>query len=312
MNEKNSFSIEEFEPAYLELVNTGEIDKRIEALYAKLEQCDICPRKCGVNRLEGEIGYCGAGAGLRISSAQPHFWEEAPLVGMGGSGTVFLTHCSLRCVFCQNYDISQEGLGEEMTEEQLADSMLWLQRIGCHNINFVTPTHYTPQIVKAVAIAARKGLRVPLVYNCSGYESVETLELLDGIVDIYMPDIKYGNEESAKLYSDAPDYFEVCKEAVREMHSQVGDLVIEHTVAWRGLLIRHLVLPNGRAGSLPVLKFIAGEISKDSYVNIMLQYKPAYHADRYEEINRSVYIEEYYTVMDMARGLGLHRGFPSG
>jgi len=310
MNEKLDY-LTEFEPAYMELVNSGEIDNRIETLYSKLEQCDICPRNCGVNRLDGEIGYCQAGAELVVSSVQPHFWEEAPLVGIGGSGTVFLANCNLRCVYCQNYDISHEGKGNPITEEQLADSMLWIQRIGCHNINLVTPTHYTPNLVKAVAIAARKGLRLPIVYNCSGYENVETLELLDGIVDIYMPDIKYGGIESAKLYSDAPDYFEVCKQAVREMHRQVGDLVIDRTIAWHGLLIRHLVLPNNRADSLQVLDFIANEISRESYVNIMLQYRPAYRAMEFEDINRAVYIEEYYNVLDMARGLGLHRGFPN-
>ncbi len=310
MNEKLDY-LTEFEPAYMELVNSGEIDNRIETLYSKLEQCDICPRNCGVNRLDGEIGYCQAEAELVVSSVQPHFWEEAPLAGIGGSGTVFLANCNLRCVYCQNYDISHEGKGNPITEEQLADSMLWIQRIGCHNINLVTPTHYTPNLVKAVAIAARKGLRLPVVYNCSGYENVETLELLDGIVDIYMPDIKYGGIESAKLYSDAPDYFEVCKQAVREMHRQVGDLVIDRTIAWHGLLIRHLVLPNNRADSLQVLEFIANEISRESYVNIMLQYRPAYRAMEFEDINRSVYIEEYYNVLDMARGLGLHRGFPN-
>lgn len=310
MNEKPDY-LHEFEPAYLKLVNSGEIDNRIETLYSKLEQCDICPRNCGVNRLDGEIGYCHAKDDLVVSSVQPHFWEEAPLVGIGGSGTVFLANCNLRCVYCQNYDISHEGRGKQITEEQLADSLLWLQRIGCHNINLVTPTHYTPHLVKAVAISARKGLSLPVVYNCSGYEDVGTLKLLDGIVDIYMPDIKYGGIESAKLYSDAPDYFEVCKQAVREMHRQVGDLMIERTIAWHGLLIRHLVLPNNRADSLQVLEFIASEISRESYVNIMLQYRPAYHASEFKEINRSVYIEEYYNVLDMARALGLHRGFPN-
>jgi len=310
MNEKTDY-LTEFEPAYLELVNSGEIDNRIEKLFSKLEQCDICPRNCGVNRLDGEIGYCQAGDELVVSSVQPHFWEEAPLAGVGGSGTVFLANCNLRCVYCQNYDISHEGNGNPITEDQLADSLLWLQRIGCHNINLVTPTHYTPHLVKAVAIAARKGLRLPVVYNCSGYEDVGTLELLDGIVDIYLPDIKYGGTESAKLYSDAPDYFEVCKQAVREMHAQVGDLVIDRTIAWHGLLIRHLVLPNNVADSLHVLEFIANEISRESYVNIMPQYRPAYRALEFEDIDRAVYIEEYYNVLDMARGLGLHRGFPN-
>jgi putative pyruvate formate lyase activating enzyme len=303
--------IMEFEPSYLKLVASGEIDDRIDVLYSKLEQCNICPRNCNVNRLEGNTGYCKADANLVVSSVQPHFWEEAILVGLGGSGTVFLSNCNLRCVYCQNFDISHRGSGEMMTEEQLAESMLWLSRIGCHNINLVTPTHYTPHLVKSIAIAARKGLRLPIVYNCSGYESVETLKLLDGIIDIYMPDMKYGKIESAKLYSDAPDYFEINKAAVREMHRQVGDLVIDHNIAWRGLLIRHLLLPNDAAGSLTVLEFIAHEISKDSYVNIMFQYRPVYHAIEYEEINRTPYIEEYYNALDMARGLGLYRGLPA-
>lgn len=299
-----------FEPVYTGLIESKEIDKRIEQLYARLGQCDICPRDCKVDRLAGETGYCEADAGLVVSSINPHFWEEASLVGLGGSGTIFLSNCNLRCVYCQNYEISQLGSGERMTEEQLAEGMLYLQRIGCHNINLVTPTHYTPQLVKAIAIAARKGLRLPIVYNCSGYESVDTLKLLDGIIDIYMPDIKYGNVDSAALYSDAPDYFKVCKLAVKEMHSQVGDLVIRQDIAWHGLLIRHLVLPNDQAGSLEVLKFIAEEISKDSFLNIMFQYMPRYKAPDFEKIKRPAYIEEYYNVLDIAMGLGLHRGLP--
>jgi len=300
----------DFEPSYMTLVESGEIDNRIDKLYARLEECDICPRKCGVNRLQGEVGYCKADANLVVSSAQPHFWEEAPLVGLGGSGAIFLSNCNLRCVYCQNYDISHGGEGTSITPEQLADSMLFLQRVGCHNINLVTPTHYTPQLVRSIAIAARKGLRLPVVYNCGGYESVEILQLLDGIIDIYMPDMKYGDAESAKLYSDAPDYVEVSMDAVREMHAQVGDLVVEMDIAWHGLLIRHLLLPNELAGSLKVLEFIAGEISKDSYVNIMFQYRPAYEAFKFKEISRPPFVEEYNAVLDMARGLGLHRGFP--
>jgi putative pyruvate formate lyase activating enzyme len=301
----------DFEPVYMELINSSEIDERIEELYAMLNHCNLCPRNCGVDRLNGETGYCKAGANMVISSVQPHFWEEAPLVGLGGSGTIFLTHCNLRCVYCQNYEISHYGEGLPMTETQLAENMLYLQRIGCHNINLVTPTHYTPQLVKAIAIAARKGLKLPVVYNCSGYESIETLRLLDGIIDIYMPDIKYSDPECSRRYSNAPDYFEVCKTAVCEMHKQVGDLVIKRDIAYHGLLIRHLLLPGDKAGSLKVLKFIASEISKDSYVNIMYQYRPVFHAPEFDEINRPVYIEERNTVLDMARGLGLHRGFPT-
>ena len=302
----------EFTPAYTELVNTGEIDERIESLFDILTHCDLCPRECKINRLRGKTGYCKADANMMVSMIQPHFWEETPLVGLGGSGTVFLTNCNLQCVYCQNYETSHNGVGLPMTCEQLADNMLYLQRIGCHNINLVTPTHYIPQLVKSIAIAARKGLRLPIVYNCGGYESVKTLKLLDGIIDIYMPDFKYGNDESARLYSNAPDYFEVCSKAVREMHKQVGDLVIEKDIAYRGLLIRHLILPDDRAGSFKVLEFIANEISKDSYVNIMFQYRPLYHAKEFDEINRTPYIEERDSILDMAIGLGLHLGFPSG
>ncbi|MCK5216822.1 MAG: radical SAM protein [Methanosarcinales archaeon] len=302
----------EFTPAYTELVNTGEIDERIESLFDILTHCDLCPRECKINRLRGKTGYCKADANMMVSMIQPHFWEETPLVGLGGSGTVFLSNCNLQCVYCQNYETSHNGVGLPMTCEQLADNMLYLQRIGCHNINLVTPTHYIPQLVKSIAIAARKGLRLPIVYNCGGYESVKTLKLLDGIIDIYMPDFKYGNDESARLYSNAPDYFEVCSKAVREMHKQVGDLVIEKDIAYRGLLIRHLILPDDRAGSFKVLEFIANEISKDSYVNIMFQYRPLYHAKEFDEINRTPYIEERDSILDMAIGLGLHLGFPSG
>lgn len=300
-----------FTPAYMELVNTGEIDERIESLFDILTNCDLCPRECEINRLQGKTGYCKADANMMVSMIQPHFWEETPLVGLGGSGAVFLTHCNLRCVYCQNYETSYNEVGLPMTSEQLADNMLYLQRIGCHNINLVTPTHYTPQLVESIAIAARKGLRLPIVYNCSGYESVKTLKLLDGIIDIYMPDFKYGNDETAQLYSNAPDYFEVCSKAITEMHKQVGDLVIKRDIAYHGLLIRHLILPNDGAGSLKVLEFIANEISRDSYVNIMFQYRPSYHASEFDEINRPPYIEERGNVLDMAIGLGLHRGFPS-
>ncbi len=297
-------------PVYLETYESGVLDERIDKLEAILNECKLCPRECGVNRNKGEKGYCKSDKHLMVSSVQPHFGEEDVLVGSNGSGTIFLTNCNLRCIYCQNYDISHLGYGQRMTEEELALSMLGLQKRGCHNINFVTPTHFTPQIVKAVKIAIEKGLRIPIVYNCGGYEAKSTIELLEGIVDIYMPDIKYSDAENAKRYSNAPDYFDRCKEAVKEMHRQVGDLKVDESgIAYRGLLIRHLVLPNGIAGSAEVLKFVATEISKEAYVNIMMQYRPMYKAYEYKELNRGIKMSEYREAIDIAREWGLHRGF---
>ncbi len=297
-------------PVYLETYERGELEERIEQLMAILNECTLCPRACGVNRNEGEKGYCKSDSHLIVSSVQPHFGEEDVLIGIYGSGTIFLTNCNLGCIYCQNYDISHLGQGRLMTEEELAQSMLRLQKMGCHNINFVTPTHFTPQIVKALKIAIENGLHVPLVYNCGGYESKRTIELLDGIVDIYMPDIKYSDETHAKKYSNAPDYFVVCKAAVKEMHRQVGDLTVDDRgIAVRGLLIRHLVLPHGLAGSDEVFKFIATELSKDSYVNIMMQYRTMYKAHEYEELSRGVTLSEYREALSCAKKWGLHRGF---
>ncbi len=297
-------------PVYLETYRSGELEKRIEKFEDILNECKLCPRECAVNRNRGEKGYCKSDKYMMVSSVQPHFGEEDVLVGTQGSGTIFLTNCNLGCIYCQNYDISHLGHGQRMTEEDFAFSMLGLQKRECHNINFVTPTHFIPQIVKALKIAVENGLHVPLVYNCGGYESKSTIELLDGIVDIYMPDTKYGDVETAKKYSNAPDYFETCKEALKEMHRQVGDLKVdERGIAVSGLLIRHLVLPNGLAGSAEVLKFIATEISKESYVNIMLQYRPMYKAYEYKELNRGLKMSEYREAIDIAREWGLHRGF---
>ncbi len=297
-------------PVYLETYEMGELEERIEKLMDILNECKLCPRACVVNRNKGETGYCKSDRYLMVSSVHPHYGEEAVLVGTYGSGTIFLTNCNLGCIYCQNYDISHLGYGQRVTEEELAQSMLSLQKRGCHNINFVTPTHFTPQIVKALKIAIENGLHIPLVYNCGGYESKSTIALLDGIMDIYMPDIKYGDEESAKKYSNAPDYFAVCKEAVKEMHRQVCDLTVdERGIAVRGLLIRHLVLPNGLVGSAEVFKFIATELSKESYVNIMLQYRPMYRAYEYKELNREIKMSEYREALDSAKEWGLHRGF---
>lgn len=298
------------EPAYIALYEKGELQERIDALREILKECRLCPRECKVNRLDGEKGYCQAGADLVISSAFPHFGEEPPLVGYYGSGTIFLTNCNLRCIFCQNYDISHLGQGERITGSELAQYMIGLQRRGCHNINFVTPTHYVPQIVAVLPEAIGLGLEVPLVYNCGGYESLEVIRLLDGIVDIYMPDAKFSREEDATQYCNAPNYPQVMQKILLEMHRQVGDLMLdERGIAYRGLLIRHLVMPNGVAGTKETLSFIAKRLSVHSYVNVMDQYRPLYRSGEYPEIDRRITYLEYREAIKIAKGEGLHKGF---
>jgi putative pyruvate formate lyase activating enzyme len=261
-------------------------------------------------RSEGETGDCHSTDEIIISSVGPHFGEESPLVGTHGSGTIFFANCNLSCEFCQNYDISHLGIGEKNSIEDLARAMLKLQQRGSHNINLVTPTHFTPQIVDAVILAIDKGLEIPIVYNCGGYESVETLKLLEGIVDIYMPDIKYSVDKNALKYSGINNYWEVVTFAIKEMHMQVGDLKIsKRGLAQRGLLIRHLVLPNDIAGSKKVIEFVANEISTNSYLNIMDQYRPAYNATKYEKLNRRITPSEYKEVVEYAFSKGLSGGF---
>jgi putative pyruvate formate lyase activating enzyme len=297
-------------PRYIQLHEKNELTERIRSLNEILSQCTLCPRRCGINRIQGELGYCKAGSELMISSVFPHFGEEAPLVGHRGSGTIFLTHCNLRCIFCQNYDISHLGRGERASPSQMAGYMVRLQELGCHNINFVTPTHYTPQIVASLPEAIELGLKLPLVYNCSGYESLEVIKLLDGIIDIYMPDAKYAGEEPAKRFSNAPDYPHVLKEVLKEMYRQVGDLQMDvNGIAARGLLIRHLVMPENLAGTDDLMKFIAEEISPDSYVNVMQQYRPEYKSYDYPDLSRRITYGEYLDAVKLARRLGLHRGF---
>ena len=237
------------EPGYLDLQASGDLEERACRAYDLLRSCTVCPRRCGVNRLEDERGFCRTGLLPVVSSYGPHFGEEPPLIGRGGSGTIFITHCNLACIFCQNYEISQCGTGSEVTPDKLADIMIRLQQGGCVNINIVTPSHIVPQLIRSICIAAGRGLDVPLVYNSGGYDSVETLRLLDGIVDIYMPDAKYGSNDHAAALSHAPGYVDVMKAALREMYRQVGDLVIDDGIAVRGLLVRHLVLPGNFAGS---------------------------------------------------------------
>jgi putative pyruvate formate lyase activating enzyme len=299
-----------FTPSYIYLREKGELQERVRHLMEFLEECRLCPRKCGVNRLKGEVGVCQAGLKLKVSSAFPHFGEEPPLVGDHGSGTIFLTHCNLRCIFCQNYDISHLGSGEPITSSDMARVMMRLQEMGCHNINLVTPTQFTPQIIASLPEAVGMGLRIPIVYNCSGYESIEVIRLLEGIVDIYMPDVKYLDSDPSKKFSKAPDYPEVIKGVLKEMHRQVGDLTVNSQgIAEKGLLIRHLVMPNGMASSESVLRFIAEEISVHSYVNIMDQYRPEYRAHEFPEINRRITQKEYLEATQWARRYRLYRGF---
>jgi len=273
-----------------------------------LEECCLCPRHCGVNRLAGESGKCRITSQVVVSSYGPHFGEEAPLVGRHGSGTIFFTYCNLRCIFCQNYTISQLGEGSAVDREELARMMLSLQAKGCHNINLVSPTHVVPYILDALELAVGMGLYLPLVYNSGGYDSVETLKLLDGIVDIYMPDMKYSDEKTAEQLSGIKEYPLVNRAAVKEMHRQVGDLQIdEQGVAQRGLLVRHLVLPNKLAGTQEVVRFLAQEVSTNTYLNVMAQYHPCYKAYDIPLLSRPVSRQEFYEATELAHQQGLHR-----
>ena len=298
-----------FEPAYLALLPSGELERRSAAAYAHLEDCDLCARYCHVNRRQTIKGAaCRTGERAVVNSFGPHHGEEDPLRGWNGSGTIFFSWCNLRCVFCQNWEISQRGIGREVEPEELASMMLTLQRQGCHNINLVSPSHVVAQILAAVSIAAPRGLRLPLVYNTGGYDSPEALGLLDGVVDIYMPDMKYGDSEIAHRYSHIRNYWEVNQAAVREMHRQVGDLRISaEGLAQRGLLVRHLVLPADVANTEKVLAFIAGEISRNTYLNIMAQYRPCYRAADYPPLDRPITRKEYQDALAVAARYGLER-----
>jgi len=282
--------------------------KRAEQAFAMLRDCTVCAQACRVNRLRGELGICRAGRYPVVSSYGPHFGEEAPLVGKKGSGTIFFTHCNLRCEFCQNCDISQEGKGEEISAAELANLMLHLQGMGCHNINLVSPSHYVPQILEALVLATLRGLKIPVVYNTGVYDSLKTLALLDGVVDIYMPDIKFGDDDTARKYTGAAGYFTVVKDVIKEMHRQVGDLIIDDTgLAVQGLLVRHLILPNNLAGTDKVLEFLAREISPDTFINLMDQYYPAFKASKYEELNRRITPGEFREALNLAKNARLTR-----
>ncbi len=299
-----------FSPAHLALFESGELSQRLKLALGHLQSCRLCPRDCDVNRLDNHVGVCKTGRHAIVSSHFAHFGEEECLRGTRGSGTIFFSHCNLRCVFCQNYDISWLGEGVLTLPGVLAEMMLHLQRIGCHNINFVTPEHVVPQILEALLLAIEEGLRLPLVYNTGAYDSLESMKLMDGVVDIYMPDFKLWRAESARHYLKAPNYPDAARRAILEMHRQVGPLVFdEHGVALRGLLIRHLVMPGFAAETREILKWIAEELGQDTYVNLMDQYCPAGkvgNAD-YVEINRRVTSKEYEAALEAAYSVGLRR-----
>lgn len=296
-----------YKPAYKVLHRSGELKRRGEALWKILEACHLCPRDCGVNRLDGERGFCNAGSKLRVASYNAHFGEERPLVGVGGSGTIFLSHCHLGCVFCQNWDISHKGAGVDCSIEDLAAMMLRLQEDGCQNINMVTPTHFAPHVVLALDVAAGEGLRLPLVYNTCGWERLDILAKLDGIVDIYLADFKYMEPGKASQYSsDAASYPEITWKALLEMNRQVGVAMPEKNgLIYRGLMIRHLVMPGDASGSLDAMRWISDHLPLDTYVNIMIQYRPAYRAHLYPEIDTYVSRDEYLSVVKEAGNCGL-------
>jgi len=302
--------LHDYKPAYLELYASGELQERVREALRRLAHCQICPRSCGVDRAAGERGVCRIGRLAQVSSHFGHFAEEKCLSGRGGSGTIFFAQCNLRCVFCQNYDISQDRFFPETQKEHLAKMMLDLQARGCHNINLVTPSHVVPQIMEALVCAIGLGLSLPLVYNTSSYDSLETLRLLDGIVDIYLPDFKMWDEDATEKYLLARDYPEAARAALREMHRQVGVLKLdENGIAKRGVLVRHLVMPNNFAGTPSVAAFLAREVSVDTYINLMAQYHPAGKVNRkeYGEIDRRITQQEYFDAMQAAREEGLYR-----
>ncbi len=312
LNPSDRFTIDsrDFEPAYMKLFRSGELWRRSRAAVRQLASCRVCPRDCEIDRLANEKAVCKTGRYAIVGSYFPHFGEEDCLRGWNGSGTIFFSMCNLRCVFCQNYDISQEGEGVEATPEELARMMLELQDRGCHNINFVTPEHVVPQILEALLLAVERGLRLPLVYNTSAYDSLESMELMDGIVDIYMPDFKYWDPDLSKKYLKAKDYPEAARRVIREMHRQVGPLVFdENGLARRGVLVRHLVMPGASDDAEKIMRFLAQEVSPDLYVNIMNQYRPAGRVSetRYAEIDRAVSPHELEAAYGFARAEGLTR-----
>ncbi len=298
------------QPGYAGLEATGELEARVDAARALYERCRLCPRQCGVNRQAGQLGFCRAPARAVVASFSPHYGEELPLVGRGGSGTIFFAHCNLRCVFCQNWPIAHLGRGREIEDEELAEQMLRLQQRGCHNINVVTPTHFMPSILAAVRIAMRRGLTLPICYNTSGYETLEAVQMLEGVVDLYLPDLKFMDGGEAERYNDASasDYPKRAKAAIRAMHEQVGTLQLDaNGVATRGLIVRHLVMPNRIAGTREFVEWVAANLSTDTYVNIMSQYRVEHRAFEFEPIARAITSKEFVEAIEWAQAAGLTR-----
>ena len=303
-------------PAYLNLLESGEFEKRVTKLDNMLHECCLCPHECRVDRHSGKVGVCNAGVLVDVSSVCLHNGEEPPISGYRGSGTIFFCHCNLKCVFCQNYQISQgnEAVSKRLTPAQLAAEMLHLQnKLHAHNINLVSPTHYTPQAIEAIYIAAKNGLKIPIVYNTNAYDSIEVIKFLDGIVDIYMPDIKYANNSYAKKYSNAPKYVDVSREVISEMYSQVGTLETDDlNTGVRGLIVRHLVLPNDISGSFDSLRWLSENVSSDIFLSLMSQYHPCNKASSFKEIDRGVSMTEYQKVLDLVEELGFENGWLQG
>jgi putative pyruvate formate lyase activating enzyme len=296
------------EPSYLRLYREGNLRDRIDRAVELMRDCSLCPRECHIDRLSGELGFCRTGEKARVASLHAHFGEESPLVGTGGSGTIFFRSCNLLCSFCQNYDISHDAGGGEVGPKDLADMMLSLQMRGCHNINFVTPSHVVPQILQGLFIAIERGLKVPLVYNTGGYDKVETLKILEDVFDIYMPDFKFWEARWSEKFCKAPDYRKIATAAIKEMHRQVGNLLIDESgIAEKGLLVRHLVMPNDVADTKEVMTFLADKISEDTYVNVMDQYHPCGKATLDPAINRRLTRKEYIEAVRRTREAGLHR-----
>jgi putative pyruvate formate lyase activating enzyme len=305
------------EPGYIELYRSGELERRAEALEERLAACDICPRECGVNRLEGKQGFCHSGLLPIVASVGAHHGEEPVLSGRRGSGTIFLGNCNLRCVYCQNYQISQDYKAQRRNEVEtsvLAENMLYLQdELGCHNINLVSPSHFVPQIVRALLEAVPLGLKLPLVYNTSSYDAVATLRQLDGIISIYLADLRYASNKWGRRFSKAPDYVERARAAIKEMQRQVGNLIVdEENIAQKGLIVRHLILPNGIAGSRESLSWLASEISPRVALSLMSQYFPAHRAFRFHRLSRPITAEEYDEVVALVEGLGIENGWLQG
>ncbi len=293
-------------PSYMKLFKNGELKKRVEVFKNMLKNCVLCPHQCEVNRLKGEAGYCRTLEKVVISGSAAHFGEEPELVGDNGSGTIFFSHCNMKCVFCQNYEISHCGEGEEINSHQLANTMLSLQKNGCHNINLVSPSHIVPQIVEAIYIAAEKGLELPIIYNSNGYDLTDTIKLLEGIIDIYMPDIKFSDDLLGEKYLGVKNYYRITTNAVKEMFRQVGNLKLDDDgIAYKGLLIRHLVMPQNLAGTEKIMEFIATELSKETYVNIMPQYSPEFKAFYYKELSEGITNNEFNKALEIAQKAGL-------